>query len=523
MSGYSTIPLPGISFFGNSGLSPHGSPSTASEMPYNGSSQPVGGTGLVLPNRQAPRPIPIRSPSLAVPPPSSVRPFDLPQTFPQLSSAPAPVPGQAPKVRMPPGLGEPQPARQASFDALLSEPGDSPPVKAEDLNGKQVAGSSKETKDVSHSMKESITETVSDKAQQKRLLADSFREFSANLKMPPLSPLLEEENRPSLLEDHLPEPISKGKGKAKMTDPPVAQEDSSDSEEAPRQLSEVERPRGFPPKVMLRVRARKVKKKSIYGLNVQDTSSESEELDRVPFEAPSNAGKQPQSAAAVQETASNEQAVGSNEGEAGNTSATKRSRQEEKKAARKALTEAWCDREEARKKMNTFSLEKAINLRDVTGVYHERRDKLASLMASKKLNEEDEGAFPRFGEMELRAPTVKPNGAAEIQQKRKEQKAAADIAGGTNDKTAAGSTLFAPPEDSKLEQCKKKLIGARKLRQQALGRALVPPGESQSYVAAREAAVSRATHRYRKMRAAFVEACTGGEMPEDMVAEFPLV
>ncbi|SMY19658.1 unnamed protein product [Zymoseptoria tritici ST99CH_1A5] len=96
---------------------------------------------------------------------------------------------------------------------------------------------------------------------------------------------------------------------------------------------------------------------------------------------------------------------------------------EKKKGARAALTDAWFEREEIRKKLaQTFDLKLAVKLQDLTREYHEKRNALQGLMGTGALNDDDAKAFPVLGLSNLTVPKFRPQGHSEWQARRAAKK-----------------------------------------------------------------------------------------------------
>ncbi|KJX95493.1 hypothetical protein TI39_contig4110g00003 [Zymoseptoria brevis] len=96
---------------------------------------------------------------------------------------------------------------------------------------------------------------------------------------------------------------------------------------------------------------------------------------------------------------------------------------ETKKEARIALTDAWFEREEVRKKLaQTFDLELAMKMQDLTREYHEKRNALQGLMGTGALNDDDAKVFPVLGLSNLTVPKFRPQGHSEWQARRAAKK-----------------------------------------------------------------------------------------------------
>lgn len=80
-----------------------------------------------------------------------------------------------------------------------------------------------------------------------------------------------------------------------------------------------------------------------------------------------------------------------------------------RRSARRALNEAWHQREQIRTRVSaTYTLNGIRALEDKTQAYNQCRDILAGHMAEKRLSKEDEKFYPSLAKQDLSRPKVKP-------------------------------------------------------------------------------------------------------------------
>lgn len=419
---------------------------------------PVRRQSLAIPIMRPPAPA-VSSPALTIPA-APIRSFDVQseRDFPPLSSAPAPAPVQARQVSKPPGLGEAQPRRQAAFDALLSEPSPRTPVtKSESQAVGSAAGSATSVADATQLVKEPNETEPTDEAQPEP---------------PPSVKSREDTDSANASDLDLPQQQEDGNASSPQQDSSFASKDTEDEVAiAPTE--------GF-------------------------SSSDAEPASEATYGDGSTSPQRDEPSAAKQKT--------------DDTTEPKPSMKQERRATRKALLEVWCKRENARSKYrHSYSVPAGHDLKDTTQKYNEARHKLACLMASGKLNEEDARVFPGLRDDDTSPPKALPVGSTEIRHKLKEEEKAAQAAAGDAEKS---------PDGSKFEEALTYMESARQRRREALKYfTQARPQSNIKYATWKkkgDGQLERANKYYRSRREGLLALCPD-ELRDEMMADFPSI
>ncbi|KAK4507980.1 hypothetical protein PRZ48_001715 [Zasmidium cellare] len=416
---------------------------------------------------------PIRRHSRAVqitkPPPARMIDIKSENTLPQIPSAPAsaslPVSGGPATTPKPPGLGEPQPKqRQADFDALLSQPSPAGEMLKSAGRAYRELGGMSRGSEVSDRLSEGSDASQTAKEEQlKRTQLGSLRSFSDSMKL--------------------------------------SGSDSKQAEDAQQSTP------------------------TRYG---STTGGNDENLDPT-MKKTSEEGDTEQATAAPTEP---QQALV--EGDDGNNqepapvSSAKRIKREAKRAARHAATEAWGKRETIRKQMvSSYTVDGVIELREATKVYHKKRDELIATMGNNQLNKEDAEAFPRYSDLQLSAPKSLPDGSGKRKGDKTDSPTEAGPSSGamTENRGESGKVKKAvklPPNYGELKvmlvNARELLINAREERKQPRPQTNISHSTWKSNI---DNKVTRAISYYNGKRKALVAAFGDGELPEDIVRDYP--
>lgn len=459
-----------------------------------------GGAGTtVQPNLGTIMTAPLRHSSLPAhitrPPPRPIRPFDprSDSTFPPLPTAPnlGQIGTQNEGVSKPPGLGDPQPVRQVAFDALVRDA--SPRTRAVISASTGVVPTSK----------------VLDEEQWWHRRLKKPGDFSESFKVP-ASPTPQHVDGDQALARR-----DSSIGGCEIEKIETSVEDTSVEDEAKRAFEITDGPN-----------------------QTIVEGNDDGEYDQEPVEATLHK-KAPAITIEPQQTVVEDHDIGANDQEIIPASSDKKAKREAKNVAREAVTEAWCTREIARKNVvGSWSPEGAVDLRESTRKYHEKRAELESLMRGGKLNDEDAKVFPQFPDLDVSVPKSRPDGVIDAQKKRKEDKkgsppeassASHVLAGGSGEKRKASNiqtTGKASPLPSEFASLKERLGNAQKLLKQA--RDYKKQGRPQSKISYAtwkrdgDAKVERATKFYRSKREALAAAFASG-LPIAVAEEFPLI
>jgi hypothetical protein len=204
---------------------------------------------------------------------------------------------------------------------------------------------------------------------------------------------------------------------------------------------------------------------------------------------------------------------------------------DKKKEARVALTDAWFQREEIRKKLaQTFELEAAQKLQKLTAAYNDKRIALQDLMGDGSLPGDDAKVFPVLGPNNLDVPKHKPQGFTEWRARRVAKKASHE-AKTTEKRSSAEEKPEEKPDEAVVEseavkQAIEVMETAKDLRQGALDFLRQPRPQNNirygTWKQKGEAKRERADNFYR-LKFHLLEKQFPQGMPPDLRKRFPKI